>query len=100
MIIIKSDQEIDIMRTAGKVTAEILEKLESFIKPGVSTMDIDRFVEEFIRKKRWFHPLKDCTTSLPAPAYPLMRKWSTEFLPKKRTLQEGDVVRRRHRSYL
>ena len=39
------------MRTAGKVTAEILEKLESFIKPGVSTMDIDRFVEEFIRKK-------------------------------------------------
>ena len=83
MIIIKSDQEIDIMRTAGKVTAEILEKLESFIKPGVSTMDIDRFVEEFIRKKEMVPSFKGLYDFPASACVSLMRKWSMEFLPKK-----------------
>ena len=48
MIIIKSEEEIDLMRTSGKVTAYILKELENFIKPGMSTADIDRFVEETI----------------------------------------------------
>lgn len=48
MIIIKSKQEIDIMREAGKVTGDVLRKLEDFVKPGISTWDIDRFVEEHI----------------------------------------------------
>ena len=45
MIIIKSDEEIDLMRISGKVTGTILKELETFIKPGISTEDIDRFVE-------------------------------------------------------
>ena len=49
MIIIKSDEEIDLMRESGKVTAFILKELEDFIKPGISTADIDRFVEDTIR---------------------------------------------------
>ena len=52
MIIIKSDEEIDLMRESGKVTAFILKELEDFIKPGISTADIDRFVEDTIRGKR------------------------------------------------
>jgi methionyl aminopeptidase len=48
MIIIKSEHEIDIMRESGKVTAYILRELEDFIKPGVSTMDINSFVESTI----------------------------------------------------
>ena len=38
MIIIKSDQKIDLMRESGKVTGFILKELENFIKPGISTM--------------------------------------------------------------
>ena len=49
MIIIKSDDEIDLMRESGKVTAFILKELENIIKPGMSTEDIDSFVEETIR---------------------------------------------------
>ena len=48
MIIIKSKQEIDIMREAGKVTGQVLKELETFIIPGVSTKDIASFVENFI----------------------------------------------------
>ena len=42
MIILKSKQEIDIMREAAKVTAEILAELEDYIKPGMSTANADR----------------------------------------------------------
>ena len=92
MIIIKSDQEIDIMRTAGKVTAEILEKLESFIKPGVSTMDIDRFVEEFILKKEMVPSFKGLY-DFPASACVSVNEEVVHGIPsEKRTLQEGDIV--------
>ena len=40
MIIIKSKREIELMREPCKVTAEMLNDLAGFIKPGVSTMDI------------------------------------------------------------
>ncbi|MCB6367396.1 M24 family metallopeptidase, partial [Intestinibacillus massiliensis] len=49
MIIIKSEQEIDIMRQSGSVTGLVLKELESFIKPGVTTQEIDQFVEDMIR---------------------------------------------------
>ena len=49
MIIIKSEEEIDLMRISGKVTGTILRDLADFIKPGISTADIDRFVETTIR---------------------------------------------------
>ena len=48
MIIIKSEEEIDLMRISGKVTGTILRDLADFIKPGISTADIDRFVETTI----------------------------------------------------
>lgn len=38
---LKSKQELDKMRVACKATAEILESLKSFIKPGITTKDID-----------------------------------------------------------
>ena len=52
MIIIKSKREIDLMREPCKVTAEIFRELEEFIKPGISTKDMDQFVEErYIKHK-------------------------------------------------
>ncbi len=41
MIIIKSQQEIEIMRESGKVTAYILSELSNKIRPGMSTKEID-----------------------------------------------------------
>ena len=46
------------MRESGKVTGYILNTLEDFIKPGMSTMDIDRFVEETIRKNKMIPTFK------------------------------------------
>ena len=48
MIIIKSKREIELMREPCKVTAELLDDLAGFIRPGISTMDISEFVEKRI----------------------------------------------------
>ena len=50
MIIIKSDSEIEMMKVPAKLTAEIMRDLEGFIKPGISTHDIDKFIEQRILK--------------------------------------------------
>ena len=50
MIIIKSEHEIEMMREAGKVTGQILRELKDVIKPGISTMDIDQFVERRVKE--------------------------------------------------
>ncbi len=50
MIIIKSKQEIELMREAGKVNGYILSELEKLIRPGMSTLEIDRFRRKDRRK--------------------------------------------------
>ena len=52
MIVIKSQREIDLMREPCKVTGEILRDLEGFIRPGISTQDINAFVENAIAAYR------------------------------------------------
>ena len=48
MIVIKSKREIELMREACRVTAELLRDLEDFIEPGRTTMDISEFAEKRI----------------------------------------------------
>ncbi|MDY3868747.1 MAG: type I methionyl aminopeptidase [Pyramidobacter sp.] len=50
MISLKSSRDIEKMRRAGSIVAELLMELKSFIVPGITTADIDRFAEDFIRK--------------------------------------------------
>ncbi len=49
-VTIKSDEEIQRMRDAGKILAEVHEKLGEFIAPGITSLDIDKKGEELIRK--------------------------------------------------
>lgn len=49
-ITIKSEREIALMREAGKILADVHNKLSEIIAPGITTLDIDRKGEEFIRK--------------------------------------------------
>ena len=50
MIRLKSEEEIKIMREAGKIVAETHELLKSAIIPGISTLELDKIAEENIRK--------------------------------------------------
>ncbi|MCI8645857.1 MAG: type I methionyl aminopeptidase [Firmicutes bacterium] len=92
MIIIKSEQEIDIMRESGKVTGQILRELEDLIKPGISTKEIDRFVETTIRKNGMIPSFKGYG-GFPASACVSINDEVVHGIPsKKRKLREGDIV--------
>ncbi len=92
MIIIKSDAEIEMMKVPAKLTAEILRDLEGFIQPGVSTHDIDQFVENRIRKGGMIPAFKGYG-GFPASACVSVNEVIVHGIPsKKKKLQEGDIV--------
>ncbi|MEZ8824115.1 type I methionyl aminopeptidase [Vibrio amylolyticus] len=47
-VIIKTEAEIELMRQSGQLLAQVFEMLDSYVKPGISTMDINNRVEHFI----------------------------------------------------
>lgn len=48
MISIKTPEQIESMRMAGKLTAQVLQALNEIVKPGITTMDIEHFCEHYI----------------------------------------------------
>jgi methionyl aminopeptidase len=92
MIIIKSQQEIDIMRESGKVTAYILSELSNLIRPGISTKEIDDFVEETILKNHMTPSFKGYN-GYPASACVSVNEEVVHGIPSpKKLLREGDIV--------
>ena len=92
MIIIKSDSEIELMRESGKVTGYILKELENVIKPGLSTADINHFVEKTIRDAGMI-PTFLGYGGFPASACVSVNEEVVHGIPdKKRILREGDIV--------
>lgn len=51
MIKRKSQREIELMHEAGKLLASVHEKLRTYIKPGITTMEIERFVEKYLAER-------------------------------------------------
>lgn len=92
MIVIKSKREIDLMREPCKVTAELFEDLAEFIKPGISTKDIDTFVEERYEKHK-MKPTFKGYGGFPAAACVSVNEEIIHGIPNaRRILNEGDIV--------
>ena len=51
MSLIKSERELEIMRVAGMIAAEVLEELATFVRPGVTTRQVDEFAAEAMKKR-------------------------------------------------
>jgi len=91
VIFLKSKDEIQIMRRAGAIVAEVLLKLEEMVKPGVTTLELDRVAEEYIRKKGGVptfigyqgYPKTLCTSVNEAVVH---------GIPCDKVLNEGDIV--------
>ena len=92
MIIIKSDEEIELMRQAAVPTKEMLANLADIIKPGMSTKDVDYYVEEYILKAG-MKPAFKGYSGYPACACVSVNEEVVHGIPsKKRILKEGDIV--------
>lgn len=89
---IKSAREIELMREAGRLLAEVHEELGKAIRPGMSTMDIDVLGEKLIRERgcvpNFLH-----YNGYPASICVSVNDEVVHGIPsKKRFLKEGDIV--------
>ncbi|NLY70733.1 MAG: type I methionyl aminopeptidase [Clostridiales bacterium] len=92
MIVIKSQEEIELMSQAGAITAQILEDLYKVIEPGISTKDIDEFVEENILNNNMIPAFKGYN-GFPASTCVSINQEVVHGIPtKKRILRKGDIV--------
>ena len=91
MITLKSSHEIDLMRKAGKITAAARALAGEMVRPGVTTQEIDKAVEEFIRKQGAVPSFLNYH-GYPASACISVNDEVIHGIPGKRVLQEGDIV--------
>lgn len=92
MIIIKTNTEIEYMRKAGKLTGETLLMLEEKVKSGVTTEELDRLAEDYIRKHGGIPSFKGYG-GFPASICTSINNEVIHGIPsKKRHLQEGDII--------
>ena len=90
-IILKSPDEIESMRRAGVVVAEVLEVLKGKVRPGATTLDLEKIAEEETRKRKASPAFKGYR------GYPfcLCTSVNSEVvhgMPSKKVLKEGDIV--------
>ena len=89
---IKSAREIDLMRTAGKLLEEVHNELAAFVKPGISTLDIDRYGERLIRERGCIPNFLNYN-GYPASICVTVNDEVVHGIPREdRILQEGDIV--------
>lgn len=99
MIIIKSPQEIALMREGGKILAKILDELGQAVKPGIKTIKLDRLAESLVFKygaKASFKGYKPSFNSdnggYPASVCVSVNEEVVHGIPSERILKEGDIA--------
>jgi methionyl aminopeptidase len=91
---IKTPQELEIMREAGRINAEALDAAVALIKPGVTTAELNAAFEAVQKKYNVFSPFKNYPGPYPYPAS-ICTSVNDELvhgIPSKRNLEEGDII--------
>lgn len=91
MIILKTDEEIEFMREANRLVGMTLGELSKHISPGITTLELDRIAEEFIRSHGAVptflgyggFPNSICTS---------VNENVVHGIPNNKPLQEGDII--------
>ena len=99
MVTIKSKKEIELMREACKLTAEVHEEIAKNIRPGISTYELDQIAENYMRAHGGIPAEKNFPSGMPGvPDFPasICASVNDEIIhgiPSKNViLQEGDVI--------
>jgi methionyl aminopeptidase len=87
----RTRQEIDLMRRAGRVVADVLALMEEELKPGVTTAYLDGLAEEYIRKAG-AKPSFKCYKGFPACICVSIDDEVVHGIPGGRLIEDGQVV--------
>ena len=93
MITVKSAREVEQMARAGRIVADVLALVRARTVPGVSTWELDRVAEEFIRSHDGATPSFKGLYGFPATLCTSINAEVVHGIPsKRRVLAEGDIL--------
>lgn len=99
MIVLKSPNEIALMRQAGRIVANVLAELRERVKPGVSLLELDEMAENLIRRQGATPSFKGYPSNDPkVPPFPasICASVNDEIvhgIPTARRLREGELLK-------
>ena len=96
MILIKSKKEIDFIRESCRIVAETLQLLKSSVKIGITTLELDKIAEDYIRSNNAKPAFKGYSQGA-APGFPgsICSSVDDEVvhgIPGTRTLKSGEII--------
>lgn len=91
MITIKSEHEIELMRQAGLMVSKTHKYLKDFIKPGITTKELDKLAEDYIRSMGGIPTCKGYE-GFPASLCTSINDEVVHGIPSNRTLKNGDII--------
>ena len=91
-VTIKSAEEIEKMRVAGKLASQVLEMIGPHVQPGVSTAELDRICHDFIVNDQQAIPAPLNYRGFPKSICTSVNHQVCHGIPGDRTLKNGDIV--------
>ncbi len=91
MVYLRDQSEIEAIRAAAQLVARTLERLGREVRPGVTTGELDRIAEEFIRAHGG-RPAFKGYRGFPASICPSVNEEVVHAIPGPRELREGDII--------
>lgn len=96
MILIKSKKEIDLIRESCQIVAETLQLVKQNVRPGVSTIELDRLAEDYIRSNDAVPAFKGYSQAgsfdFPGSICSSVNEEVVHGIPGDRVLDEGDII--------
>mgnify|MGYP006286450123 FL=1 len=91
MIEVKTSSEVEIIRDNANILGQIIEKLTQEIKPGIKTIELDRYAEKLIRDAGGDPAFKGYR-GFPSSLCTSINEEIVHGIPSERSLQEGDII--------
>lgn len=91
MVTLYSKKEVEAMKSAASVVKEVFKRLEEFIKPGVTTKDVDNLVENVIHSLSALPSTKNYH-GYPAACCTSVNEVVVHGIPDSRALKDGDII--------
>ena len=91
MITIKSEREIELLKKAGEIVGQTHHYLEKYIKPGITTRELDRLAEEYILSVGATPSFKGLY-GFPGSICISVNEEVVHGIPGDRVLKDGDIV--------
>lgn len=88
---VKTQEQQALMRAAGKVVGDTLRYIEEFVKPGISTLELNSLIETFIRERGAIPSFKNYN-GFPSAACISIDDVVVHGIPGLRVLKEGEIV--------